>query len=62
MIKAIRVMNLCQLKQFHHILAGVLQGSILSPTLYAVFTNDISMDQDEMLALYAGVIALLSML
>ena len=44
----------------HPSLAGVPQGSILSPTLYTTYTDDIPVGQDTMLALYADDIALLT--
>ena len=47
-----------QRSSIHSITAGVFQGSILSPTLYALYTEDIPMQQDTMLALYADDIAL----
>ena len=44
----------------HPIAAGVPQVSILSPALYSLYTDDIPIQQDTTLALYADDIALLT--
>ena len=44
----------------HSIAAGVPQGSILSPALYSLYTDDIPVQQGTLLALYADDIALMT--
>ena len=44
----------------HSIAAGVPQGSTLSPALYSLYTNDIPVQQDTLLALYADDVALVT--
>ena len=54
----VRVESACSTS--HTIAAGVPQGSSLSPALYSLYTDDIPVQQDTLLALFADDIALVS--
>ena len=58
--RTFRVRVESSLSSSHPILAGVPQGSTLSPILYSIYTDDLPVHRDTTLALYADDIAFLA--
>jgi retron-type reverse transcriptase len=55
-----RVRYNCEFSTLHPVLAGVPQGAVLSPFLYNIYTADIPLSDESMIASYADDIAILA--